>query len=139
MPGPPVAVPPSAQGAAGPQGAAGAAGAKGLQGSRGLQGIQGPQGLDGLISGVTSRTSTSAVDSSSTKTGAIECVPGEIMLSGGAEVVPGTGVSSDQARNLALTASFPSSDLAWTATAAEGDNVNGIWSLNVYALCAPAS
>lgn len=112
---------------------------KASKGLPGIQGNQGSQGVDGLISGVTRRTSISATDSNSIKTVVIECVSGEIMLSGGAEVVPGTGVSSNQARNLALTASFPSSGLAWTATAVEGDNANGIWSLNVNALSAPAS
>jgi hypothetical protein len=102
------------QGPAGPAGPAGAAG---------------PQGPPGLSAYQTVFT-TSAIDSSTTRTLTASCPAGKRVLGGGVAISP-----ADTA-GVALTSNYLANATTWTGSAREIVATTGNWGLNAVVICA---
>ena len=101
-------------------------GAVGPAGSPGRTGPTGPVGVSAeeLVTG------DSSTNSNTVKSRSVSCPSGKKVVGGGAAV----NVTSN---SLAITRSFPSTDLtAWTAEAQETAAFAGNWKVTVYAICA---
>lgn len=99
---------------AGPAGPPGPAGAQGAPGTSGLQTV----------------FTTSAINSTTTRTLTATCPSGKTALGGGVAVTPTT------ATEVAITASYLASSNTWTASAQEVNAQAVSWGLNVVVICA---
>ena len=99
---------------AGPTGPAGPAGAQGAPGTSGLQTV----------------FTTSAINSTTTRTLTATCPSGKTALGGGVAVTPTT------ATEVAITASYLANSTTWTASAQEVNAQAVSWGLNVVVVCA---
>jgi hypothetical protein len=99
---------------AGPAGPAGPPGAQGAPGTSGLQTI----------------FTTSAINSTTTRTLTATCPSGKVALGGGVAVTPAT------ATEVAITASYLANSTTWTASAQEVNAQAVSWGLNVVVVCA---
>jgi hypothetical protein len=117
------------KGDTGPQGIPGVAGAKG---DTGPQGASGPAGLSGY-----ERVDVlSSYDSNTSKFIIATCPAGKHLLSGGAEIYPGSAYQIDSLK-VALTLSAPiSGSEMWIARAVEMVPEDVAWTLEAYAICA---
>ena len=97
-----------------PAGPAGPAGAQGAPGTSGLQTV----------------FTTSAVNSTATRTLTAACPSGKTALGGGVSVTPST------ASEVAITASYLANATTWTASAHEVNAQVANWGLNVVVICA---
>jgi hypothetical protein len=98
----------------GPAGPAGPAGAQGAPGTSGLQTV----------------FTTSAINSTTTRTLTATCPSGKTALGGGVAVTPAT------ATEVAITASYLANSTTWTASAQEVNAQAVTWGLNVVVICA---
>jgi hypothetical protein len=99
---------------AGPTGPAGPAGAQGAPGTSGLQTV----------------FTTSAINSTTTRTLTATCPSGKTALGGGVAVTPAT------ATEVAITANYLANSTTWTASAQEVNAQAASWGLNVVVICA---
>jgi len=99
---------------AGPAGPTGPAGAQGAPGTSGLQTV----------------FTTSAINSTTTRTLTATCPSGKTALGGGVAVTPTT------ATEVAITASYLANSTTWTASAQEVNAQAVNWGLNVVVICA---
>ena len=97
-----------------PAGPAGPAGAQGAPGTSGLQSV----------------FTTSAINSTATRTLTAACPSGKTALGGGVAVTPTT------ASEVAITASYLANSTTWTASAQEVNAQAANWGLNVVVICA---
>jgi len=97
-----------------PAGPAGPAGAQGAPGTSGLQTV----------------FTTSAINSTATRTLTATCPSGKTALGGGVAVTPTT------ASEVAITASYLANSTTWTASAQEVNAQVASWGLNVVVICA---
>ena len=97
----------------GPAGPAGPAGAQGAPGTSGLQTV----------------FTTSAINSTATRTLTATCPSGKTALGGGVAVTPTT------ASEVAITASYLANSTTWTASAQEVNAQIANWGLNVVVIC----
>ena len=97
-----------------PAGPAGPAGAQGAPGTSGLQTV----------------FTTSAINSTATRTLTATCPSGKTALGGGVAVTPTT------ASEVAITASYLANSTTWTASAQEVNAQIANWGLNVVVICA---
>ena len=97
-----------------PAGPAGPAGAQGAPGTSGLQSV----------------FTTSAINSTATRTLTAACPSGKTALGGGVAVTPTT------ASEVAITASYLANATTWTASAHEVNAQVANWGLNVVVICA---
>jgi hypothetical protein len=97
-----------------PVGPAGPAGAQGAPGTSGLQTV----------------FTTSAINSTATRTLTATCPSGKTALGGGVAVTPTT------ASEVAITASYLANSTTWTASAQEVNAQVASWGLNVVVICA---
>ena len=97
-----------------PAGPAGPAGAQGAPGTSGLQTV----------------FTTSAINSTTTRTLTATCPSGKTALGGGVAVTPAT------ATEVAITASYLANSTTWTASAQEVNAQAVNWGLNVVVICA---
>ena len=97
-----------------PAGPAGPAGAQGAPGTSGLQTV----------------FTTSAINSTTTRTLTATCPSGKTALGGGVAVTPTT------ATEVAITASYLANSTTWTASAQEVNLQASSWGLNVVVICA---
>ena len=97
-----------------PAGPAGPAGAQGAPGTSGLQTV----------------FTTSAINSTTTRTLTATCPSGKTALGGGVAVTPAT------ATEVAITASYLANSTTWTASAQEVNTQAVNWGLNVVVICA---
>jgi hypothetical protein len=97
-----------------PAGPAGPAGAQGAPGTSGLQTV----------------FTTSAINSTATRTLTATCPSGKTALGGGVAVTPTT------ATEVAITASYLANSTTWTASAQEVNAQAVSWGLNVVVICA---
>ena len=97
-----------------PAGPAGPAGAQGAPGTSGLQTV----------------FTTSAINSTATRTLTATCPSGKTALGGGVAVTPTT------ASEVAITASYLANSTTWTASAQEVNAQVANWGLNVVVICA---
>jgi hypothetical protein len=97
-----------------PAGPAGPAGAQGAPGTSGLQTV----------------FTTSAINSTTTRTLTATCPSGKTALGGGVAVTPTT------ATEVAITASYLANSTTWTASAQEVNLLASSWGLNVVVICA---
>ena len=107
-------IPQGPQGPAGPTGPAGPAGPQGAAGATGLQTV----------------FTTSAVDSTATRTLAAACPSGKVALGGGVYATP---VNTP---GVAITTSYLANPTTWTASAREVVATADDWGLNVVVICA---
>lgn len=120
--------PGTARGTQGPQGQQGP---QGFQGSQGPAGIQGPPGLRGLsgVLGAHRVSIVSAFDSTDEKTVVASCPLGEVVIGGGASVLPPVAAVTASAPDVALT--------NWTARANEIAPTLVPWDVKADVICAP--
>ena len=97
-----------------PAGPAGPAGAQGAPGTSGLQTV----------------FTTSAINSTATRTLTASCPSGKTALGGGVAVTPTT------ASEVAITTSYLANSTTWTASAQEVNAQVANWGLNVVVICA---
>ena len=97
-----------------PAGPAGPAGAQGGPGTSGLQTV----------------FTTSAINSTATRTLTASCPSGKTALGGGVSVTPTT------ASEVAITTSYLANATTWTASAQEVNAQAASWALNVVVICA---
>jgi hypothetical protein len=97
-----------------PAGPAGPAGAQGAPGTSGLQTV----------------FTTSAINSTATRTLTATCPSGKTALGGGVAVTPTT------ASEVAITTSYLANSTTWTASAQEVNAQAASWGLNVVVICA---
>lgn len=95
-------------------------------GPAGPPGAQGAPGTSGLQTVFT----TSAINSSPTRTLTATCPSGKTALGGGVAVTPAT------ASEVAVTASYLANSTTWTASAHEINLQAASWGLNVVVICA---
>jgi hypothetical protein len=106
-----------------PQGPQGPAGAAGPAGPAGPQGAAGATGLQAVFT-------TSAVDSTATRSLSAACPSGKVALGGGASAAP---VNTP---GVAITTSYLANSTTWTASAREVVATADDWGLNVVVICA---
>jgi hypothetical protein len=115
---------------AGGQLPAGPTGPQGPAGPAGPAGAAGPPGL----SQVERVETTSASNSTPTRTAFMACPAGKRLIGGGARVNPSPPVSG-----VAIQQSFPDNDNVFRAYAREIVGTTSNWSLTVFAICATVS
>jgi hypothetical protein len=98
------------------------------QGPAGPAGPAGPQGPPGLSAYQTVFT-TSAIDSSTTRTLTASCPSGKRVLGGGVAISPDTA-------GVALTSNYLANATTWTASAREIVATTSNWGLNAVVICA---
>ena len=134
--------PAGATGATGPAGATGdtgPAGATGDTGPAGATGATGPAGATGATGPAGGFNSTvirssgihSNANTVKTDTVIVSCHSGETMVGGG-----GLTTTTDSAEKAQLSASYPSANDTWTATATAKVGAGKTWTLQAYVLCA---
>jgi hypothetical protein len=106
-----------------PQGPQGPAGAAGPAGPAGPQGAAGATGLQSVFT-------TSAVDSTATRTLTASCPSGKVALGGGVSATP------LNTPGVAITTSYLANSTTWTASAREVVATGDDWGLNVVVICA---
>ena len=106
-----------------PQGPQGPAGAAGPAGPAGPQGAAGATGLQAVFT-------TSAIDSTATRTLTAACPSGKVALGGGVSAAP---VNTP---GVAITTSYLANSTTWTASAREVVATSDNWGLNVVVICA---
>jgi hypothetical protein len=105
---------------------------RGAQGPAGPAGVAGPQGPPGL-SALQPVYTTSASNSTASKSLTAACPSGKLAVGGGAAIVPaGTA-------DVAITSTYLANNTTWTSAAQELDATAASWSLNAVVLCAIAA
>jgi hypothetical protein len=104
-------------------------GAPGAQGPTGPAGPGGPPGPPGL-SGLQPVFTTSAIDSSSTRTLTAACPSGKRAIGGGVSIGPAA------VAGVAVTSSYLANPTTWSASAREITATTATWGLNAVVICA---
>ena len=134
------------QGPIGPQGEQGPAGQRGVAGPQGIPGPHGPQGIQGEpgISDLVIASAETNTNSDSPKELSVSCADqgDDLRAIGGGAWLSGPVTGSAVFTGVAITGTRPDGlpgevPGGWRAIAHEiSADVNGVWSLRVYAICA---